>query len=304
MVLNIVSERIFTADQQFPVEQWTDITQSPTYESLPKAHDMTATLTSIYDRITQTVQHPLFHARTPLDGRSSTIRSRETNLGNLIADAVRAFYGADIAFVNSGGIRCDKIINPTDNTALTIKDMIDVLPFNNPFVVLRLRGSQILRALENSLSDAHTDGRFLQLSGLRIAASWARPEGHRLLSAHLSSSNPDHGSGALEPIASSSTYTVAMVSFIAEGFDGYSDLKEGERVVGEEGAMTDTDLMLGVLGYEKDGEKQRKGNDQTDSAVERARMAVVVGYHERDGLPMVGPVVDGRIDFKEWNNNR
>lgn len=88
---------------------------------------MVNTLSAIYDRIAKTVQHPLFHSKVPLDGRSSIIRSQETNLGNLLADAVRAFYNTDIAFVNSGGIRCDRTINPTsttDKTVLTVKDMI------------------------------------------------------------------------------------------------------------------------------------------------------------------------------------
>lgn len=109
------------------VEQWTDITQTQGYNSIPKCPRMTMVLTSVYDRITTIVQHPLFHSRVPLDGRSSEIRSQETSLGNLLADAVRAFYNTDIALVNSGGIRCDRIIQPTtdgQNTALTVKDMI------------------------------------------------------------------------------------------------------------------------------------------------------------------------------------
>lgn len=109
------------------VEQWTDITQTQAYNSIPKCPTVTRVLKSVYDRITTTVQHPLFHSRFPLDGRSSEIRGHETNLGNLVADAVRAFYNTDIALVNSGGVRCNRIIQPTteaQNTALTVKDMI------------------------------------------------------------------------------------------------------------------------------------------------------------------------------------
>ncbi|KAL8727196.1 MAG: hypothetical protein Q9166_006233, partial [cf. Caloplaca sp. 2 TL-2023] len=294
------------------VEQWTDITLDQAYSSFPISHTMTTTLSSIYGRITKTVQHPLFHSRVPLDGRSSVIRSQETNLGNLIADAVREFYGTDIAIVNSGGIRCDRVIEPRANgetTALTVKDMIerisntfslvpDILPFDNPFVVKRVHGTHLLNALSNSLSNAHTDGRFLQLSGLRISASWHRPEHDRLITAHYC----PRGSSTT-PIAPEQTYTVAMVSFIAAGFDGYSGFKAAETVVGEEGAMTDTGLLLRVLGYgdraeEAAREKKKSGVDDTDEGVARARGAIIVAYDPADGLPVVGPAVDGRIGFQ------
>ncbi|KAL8689151.1 MAG: hypothetical protein Q9218_005113 [Villophora microphyllina] len=118
------------------LEQWTDITQDPAYNSLPKSLAMTTTLSSVYARITEKVQHPHFHSKVPLDGRLSVVRSQETNLGNLLADAVRAFYGTDFAFVNSGGIRCDRLIQPTayggDSSGLTVKDMIGPLKHHSP----------------------------------------------------------------------------------------------------------------------------------------------------------------------------
>ncbi|KAI4107728.1 MAG: hypothetical protein L6R37_001413 [Teloschistes peruensis] len=299
------------------VEQWTDITQDPAYHSLPRSPTMVTTLSSIYDRIAKTVQHPLFHSKVPLDGRSSIIRSQETNLGNLLADAVRAFYNTDIAFVNSGSIRCDRIINPTSTTdkiVLTVKDMIDIFPFDNPVIVKRLPGSALLRALPNSVSDAHTDGRFLQLSGLRITASWSCPEPHRLLTAH----HVPYPSHSPIPISPSENYTVAMSSFIAAGFDGYVDMLDAESVVGEEGAMTDTGLLLDVLGYDKsgatnesskteeEGGRKKSGaeqvddrDDTTNAGIARARAAIIWGYDSVDGLPIVNPITDGRITFRE-----
>jgi 2',3'-cyclic-nucleotide 2'-phosphodiesterase (5'-nucleotidase family) len=80
------------------------------------------------------VRQPLLHTLVPLDGRSSIIRSKETNLGNMLADAVRAFYDTDIAFINSGGVRCDRIVSATDEeNALKAKDIIgkpSVILFN------------------------------------------------------------------------------------------------------------------------------------------------------------------------------
>ncbi|KAL8817151.1 MAG: hypothetical protein Q9223_003966 [Gallowayella weberi] len=300
----VIRQGMKNSDVVTDVVQWTDFTLDPSYNSIPESSRMMTVLSSIHNRITKTVQHPLFHSSVPLDGRSTIIRSKETNLGNLIADAVRAFYDSDIALVNSGGIRCDRIIKPTTNgknIALTVKDMIDILPFTNPFVVKRLSGTQILRALENSLSDAHTDGRFFQLSGLRITASWSLPSMQRLLNAHFV---PHYESGALVPIDPKQTYTVAMVFFIAAGFDGYVDMVETETLVSEEGAMTDTGLMMKILGYESEqggsggqDEKKTEGDDETDAGIQRARKAIVIGHDSNDGLPIVGPKEDRRIEF-------
>jgi UDP-sugar diphosphatase len=77
----------------------------------------------IQQRVGSVVQKPLVHTTTPLDGRCSVIRSSETNLGNMLADAYRAYYGADIALVNSGSIRCDRIIEPF-SSPLRVKDII------------------------------------------------------------------------------------------------------------------------------------------------------------------------------------
>ncbi|KAL8639822.1 MAG: hypothetical protein Q9228_003196, partial [Teloschistes exilis] len=277
------------------VEQWTDITQDPAYHSLPRSPTMVTALSSIYDRIAKTVQHPLFHSKVPLDGRSSIIRSQETNLGNLLADAVRAFYNTDIAFVNSGGIRCDRTINPTsttDKTVLTVKDMIDIFPFDNPVIVKRLPGSALLRALPNSVSDAHTDGRFLQLSGLRITASWSCPEPRRLLAAH----HVPYPSHSPIPISDSENYTVAMSSFIAAGFDGYVDVLGYDK----SGATNESSKTEEKGGRKKSGAEQVDDRDDTTSAgIARARAAIIWGYDSVDGLPIVNPITDGRIAFRE-----
>lgn len=112
------------------VSQYVDITRIPSYTALPTSTETLSILSSIQARVTHAVQYPLLHARVPLDGRSSIIRSQETNLGNMLADAVRAFYDTEIAFVNSGGVRCDRIIEPTrsGHNVLRVKDIIGLYP--------------------------------------------------------------------------------------------------------------------------------------------------------------------------------
>lgn len=107
------------------VQQYTDITLLPSYSTLPRSPRVPDIISSIHARITGEVQHPLLHTRVPLDGRSSIIRSRETNLGNMLADAVRAFYDTGIAFVNSGGVRCDRVVDTAG--VLSVKDIIGTI---------------------------------------------------------------------------------------------------------------------------------------------------------------------------------
>ncbi len=100
------------------------------------------------------------------------VRSRETNLGDLCADAYRYVLGngksgkesgpADIAFVNGGGIRAD--INAGD---ITYGEVIAVHPFNNVGCVVEATGQEIKDALEMAARVApQENGGFLQVSGL------------------------------------------------------------------------------------------------------------------------------------------
>lgn len=100
------------------VHQTHDITLE---KGLPDDSGIHAILTGLQTHIADTVDTPLFHSAVPLDGRMFTVRTRETNMGNMLADAVRTYYNADIAFINSGSLRCDRII---DAGIVTIKDMI------------------------------------------------------------------------------------------------------------------------------------------------------------------------------------
>ena len=91
------------------------------------------------------------------------IRRAETNLGDLCADAYRdQAGGADIAFVNGGGIRAS--ISAGD---ITLNDILSVHPFGNMLTVIEVTGQQVLDALEWSVHSLPGEfGGFLQVSGL------------------------------------------------------------------------------------------------------------------------------------------
>ena len=90
------------------------------------------------------------------------IRMAETNLGDLCADAYLDQSGADIAFVNGGGIRVD--IPAGD---ITLGDILKVHPFGNSMCVIEVTGQQILDALEwGAHAVPGENGGFLQVAGL------------------------------------------------------------------------------------------------------------------------------------------
>ncbi|KAL4797213.1 Metallo-dependent phosphatase-like protein [Aspergillus venezuelensis] len=246
----------------------------------------------IHDRVGALVQKPLLRSAVPIDGRNSTIRSQETNMGNMLADAIRAFYDTDIGFFNSGAIRSDQILKATapDGEPLLVRDIINICPFGNGLLVKRLPGEVVKFALENGVSDMHTDGRFLQISGLRVVADWKRSQGSRIVDVHVE--RPD---GSFEPLDPVRSYTVAMPTFIAQGYDGFTWFSQAETIVGEEAAMTDSGLLLAIFGHREES----SGGDESAHTVgvERARAQIVVGYNTSDSLPLVKPVVEDRIRF-------
>ncbi|HKP51023.1 MAG TPA: 5'-nucleotidase C-terminal domain-containing protein [Chloroflexia bacterium] len=148
-------------------------------------------------------------------------RGQESKMGNLVSDAIRATYQVDVALQNSGGLRAD--FNPGP---VTKGDVFAVLPFGNLVVTGKLKGSDLLAALENGVSDVSgSAGRFIQLSGVRFAYDPAAAVGKRVLWAVLSDGK------AVDPNA---TYAVATNDFMQVGGDGYTSLTRMTEVISRE----------------------------------------------------------------------
>ena len=170
-----------------------------------------------------------------LDSRRSTVRSRESNIGNLIADAMRQATGADIALTNGGGIRGNRTYEA--GATLTRKDILGELPFGNVTVVISLSGADLWAALENAVSRLEDKaGRFAQVSGMTFVYDPVKPKGSRIVSATV-------GGKAFDRAAS---YTVATNDYIARGGDGYSALKGGKLIVDAAGV---TPMASQVMDY-------------------------------------------------------
>lgn len=99
------------------------------------------------------------------------IRSQETNLGDLCADAYREVLDADVGLINGGGIRADIAAGE-----ITYGDIISVHPYNNQATSVRVTGQQLLDALElGARYTPYENGGFLHASGLTYTIDTTSP---------------------------------------------------------------------------------------------------------------------------------
>jgi len=143
-----------------------------------------------------------------LEGAREKVRASETNLGDLLTDAMRDVSGADVALTNGGGIRAS-----IKTGTVTKGDIITVLPFGNQIVTLKVKGSDIQAALENgTASYPEPSGGFPQVSGISFKIDTSAAKGSRVHSILI-------GGKTLDPEA---TYTLATNDFTAVGGDQYT----------------------------------------------------------------------------------
>jgi 5'-nucleotidase / UDP-sugar diphosphatase len=167
-----------------------------------------------------------------LDSRSASVRSQETAIGNLIADAMRVSTGADIAITNGGGIRGNK--QYPAGAKISRRDILTELPFGNATSMAEVTGKDIKDALENGVSQIdNRAGRFPQISGMVITIDAKAPVGSRIAAIQI-------GGKDIDPVAK---YKVATNDFMLTGGDGYSALGRGRTLIGK----TDGKLMASVV---------------------------------------------------------
>ncbi len=172
------------------------------------------------------------------NSRAARIASCETPLGDLIADAMRAATGADIAFMNPGGIRSDLVATHEGRPdfAVTYGDAFEVQPFGNPLVTMKLRGAQIRALLEGQFG-SRQEPRILQVSrGFSYLYAYDRVH-ERAEVSELRLNG--------KPIDPTKTYRVTVPSFLASGGDSFAVLIGGED---KKDGPVDVDALTTYLG--------------------------------------------------------
>ena len=166
------------------------------------------------------------------------VRRAETNLADLVTDAIREATGAQIAILNGGSLRMS-----IPSGEIAYKDIINVLPFCNSLCSVELTGQQILDALEwgcRSLPDQA--GGFLQVSGLSyeidisVTCSFITDE-NGMFAGVSGERRVRNVTVAGEEIDPEKTYSVGSVDYILLNCgDGYTMFK-GAPVIFENGKL-------------------------------------------------------------------
>ncbi|CAG8875882.1 unnamed protein product [Penicillium nalgiovense] len=199
--------------------------------SIPEDPDTVAMVARLTSSLKAKLDKPIGFTVSPLDGRFSTVRQRESNLGNFVCDLMRFYYAADCTMMAGGTIRGDQIYPPG---ILKLKDLLNCFPFEDPVVLLRVRGHALLAALENGVSQLPAlEGRFLQVSNIKYGFKLDAPSGSRITFARIGG----------EPIDLERDYLLATRGYMARGKDGFASLliqAEGgdvEELVSEENGV-------------------------------------------------------------------
>jgi 5'-nucleotidase len=197
-----------------------------------------AALNQKYGPMMKSLEQIVGRTAVELDLKSADVRTRETNMGDFIADAFRQATGSDVGLVNGGSVRADTTIEPG---VLTRRDVLSTLPYNNRVVKLQLTGAIIREALEHGVASLGVEaqpGRFPQVSGVRYAFDTSRPPGRRITSITING----------KPLDDRKSYTLATTSYVAiDAGDGYDMFRKGTLVIRPEQAPSETDILLKAI---------------------------------------------------------
>jgi len=195
-----------------------------------------------------------------LDGTRGSVRTEETNLGNLTADANLAIAKeADDSVVlslkNGGGIRADigQVVVPAGGTGEALElpteavfdadgnevkpaggisetDIANTLAFNNDLTLLTVTAEELLALVEHSvaassLDDANTQGRFPQIAGFSFSFDLTREPGDRVVSLAIEDEDGNDIDVVVEDGEivgdASREFRMVTLGFLANGGDGF-----------------------------------------------------------------------------------
>jgi 2',3'-cyclic-nucleotide 2'-phosphodiesterase (5'-nucleotidase family) len=171
----------------------------------------------------------------PLEARSATLRTEETNLSDFVADALRERLGTDVAVINGGAIRTNRTVPPGP---LTRRDVLSLLPFTDMVVKLEMRGADLRAALEHGLTQTdRVGGGFLQLSGARVVWDPRLAPGRRIVDVSVTG----------KPLADDAVYTVAVPGYLVRGGDGYTVFAHAKTIVDAESGPQVSQVVIDAI---------------------------------------------------------
>ncbi|KAJ2898127.1 hypothetical protein IWW38_001493 [Coemansia aciculifera] len=163
------------------------VTRHRVTSAVPEDPEIKGMVDKIESHLSKALDKVVGYTTVAWDARSTVCRTQESNIGNLSADLMRLCYaegvGAQIGFLCGGAIRSDTVY---PEGKVQLRDIMQIFPFEDPVVVVKLTGDQIRRALENGVSKwPAQEGRFPQVSGIRFEFDPDRKPGDRVTSVSI-----------------------------------------------------------------------------------------------------------------------
>ncbi|MFR1516180.1 MAG: 5'-nucleotidase C-terminal domain-containing protein [Evtepia gabavorous] len=207
-----------------------------------------------------------------LDGEKANVRTGETNLGDLIADAMLwqaglLDEGVDAAVTNGGGIRAS--IAAGD---ITKKDINTVLPFGNTLYVVKVTGAELLEALEASTyCTPEAIGGFPQVAGIEFTVNTGAQFDTKELYPGSTYGKPASinrvmiqtvGGEAFNP---EETYTIVTNDFMGAGGDTYYAFKAASS--GYDSGVPLDEVVMDYITSELKGVVSQAQYGETDNRI-------------------------------------
>jgi 2',3'-cyclic-nucleotide 2'-phosphodiesterase (5'-nucleotidase family) len=205
----------------------------------PDAGIVASVETPVKDCIEMFRATPVARTEVLIDVSRAGVRSRETNMGNLVTDAYLYLYdqlaasnGLEprsaanpvIAFNNGGGIRQNAGNQISAGAVISRLTTLDILPFDNYITVVEgLTPSELKTIFERSAASLPGEGgQFLQVAGITVTVNISAPVGSRVVSLLLADGRPIIQDGRV--VAGAPTVAAVTNSFTARGGDDYPTL--------------------------------------------------------------------------------
>jgi 5'-nucleotidase/UDP-sugar diphosphatase len=188
------------------VQRLPDGSKRPASAAIPEDPAVRAALLPFQQRGQLALNVPVGEAIGVFDGDRARIRQQPTNLGSMLARAMLEKTGADLAVMNSGGIR-----DSLPAGRLTFRDLLKVQPFGNELAVVRMKGSELFTWLAAAAAMTPGAGGYPQTAGVQM-----RIEAGVLKEARVQG----------RPIDPLADYRLAINHFTATGGDGFPVLQQ------------------------------------------------------------------------------
>ncbi|EPJ46099.1 MAG: UDP-sugar hydrolase/5'-nucleotidase periplasmic [Osedax symbiont Rs1] len=190
-------------------------------EAIAEDQELKTFLTPYQEKGQQKLQQKIGYVDEKLEGDRDKVRFMPTNMGHLIAISQMEKVGADLAVMNSGGIR-DSI----EEGDITYKDVLKVQPFANVVGFVELTGAELLDYLAVVAAKPIDSGAFAQFAGVELIVDKGQ-----LMSVTIKGQAIDKGK----------TYRMAINSYIASGGDKYPAMNQHAGYVNS--GFVDADVL-------------------------------------------------------------